>query len=69
MAPCAIDFEVELEYTWTQIHYWLNVIITFRSLLEHVYSKASQQTKNTVADKRNVALHIHMGNIFNNLQY
>jgi len=38
--------KVELGYTWTQIHCWLNVIITFRLLLEHVYSKASQQTKN-----------------------
>ena len=28
-----------------------------------------QKIYGTVADKRNVALHIHMGNIFNNLQY
>ena len=42
MAPCAMDFELEL----TQIHNWLDAFVTFRPLLEHVYSKASQQTKN-----------------------
>ena len=42
MAPCVMDFELEL----TQIHNWLDVFVTFRPLLEHVYSKASQQTKN-----------------------
>ena len=42
MAPCVMDFELEL----TQIHNWLDLFVTFRLLLEHVYSKASQQTKN-----------------------
>ena len=42
MAPCVMDFELEL----TQIHNWLDVFVTFRPSLEHVYSKASQQTKN-----------------------
>ena len=42
MAPCAMDYKLEL----TQIHNWLDAFVTFRPLLEHVYSKASQQTKN-----------------------
>ena len=44
MAPCAMDYNLEL----TQIHNWLDVFVTFRPLLEHVYSKASQQTKNII---------------------
>ena len=47
MAPCAMDFELEL----TQIHNWLDAFVTFRPLLEHVYSKASQQTKNIASPR------------------